>query len=52
MERRMGWPPPGLLLVLPAVFAIMMMGKAKKSSSLDPDDPESTHYDKQQTQPA
>jgi multidrug efflux pump subunit AcrB len=33
------------LLVVPSVFALMMVGRAKKSSSLDPDDPDSSLYD-------
>jgi hypothetical protein len=33
------------LLVLPAVFTYIMAGATKKSASLDPDDPASSHYD-------
>ena len=33
------------LFVVPAVFALLMMGKPKKSVSLDPDDPESLRYE-------
>jgi multidrug efflux pump subunit AcrB len=33
------------LLVLPAVFTYIMAGATKKSASLDPDDPGSSHYD-------
>jgi multidrug efflux pump subunit AcrB len=33
------------LLVLPAVFALVMSGAPARSASLDPDDPESRHYD-------
>jgi multidrug efflux pump subunit AcrB len=33
------------LLVVPCVFGFMMMGRTKKSSSLDPDDPDSSLYD-------
>jgi multidrug efflux pump subunit AcrB len=33
------------LLVLPAVFALMMGRAPARSASLDPDDPESRHYD-------
>ena len=32
------------LLVLPAVFTLLL-GRARTISSLDPDDPASTHYD-------
>jgi Cu/Ag efflux pump CusA len=32
------------LFILPAVFALLQ-GKSPKSASLDPDDPESTHFD-------
>jgi multidrug efflux pump subunit AcrB len=33
------------LLVLPAVFTLLLGGASNQSPSLDPDDPESTHYD-------
>ncbi len=33
------------LLVLPAVFTFVMSGASKRSASLDPDDPDSSHYD-------
>ena len=33
------------LLVLPAVFTLLLGGTSDQSPSLDPDDPESTHYD-------
>jgi multidrug efflux pump subunit AcrB len=33
------------LLVLPSIFAILQGGAAARSVSLDPDDPESEHYD-------
>jgi multidrug efflux pump subunit AcrB len=33
------------LLVLPAVFTYFMAGATRKSASLDPDDPGSSHYD-------
>jgi multidrug efflux pump subunit AcrB len=33
------------LLVLPAVFALLLGRASAQSPSLDPDDPESTHYD-------
>lgn len=33
------------LLIVPAVFALLMMGKVKKTASIDPDDPASVHYD-------
>ncbi len=33
------------LLVLPAVFALLLGNASNRSPSLDPDDPESTHYD-------
>ncbi len=33
------------LLVLPAVFTLLLGGASDRSPSLDPDDPESTHYD-------
>ena len=33
------------LLVLPAVFTLLLGGASNKSPSLDPDDPESSHYD-------
>jgi hypothetical protein len=33
------------LLVLPAVFALLLVGASSQSPSLDPDDPASTHYD-------
>lgn len=36
------------LFFLPAVFAFFMVGKARKSASLDPDDPDSAHYEKGQ----
>ncbi len=32
------------LLVLPAVFALVQTGATRKSASLDPDDPESAHF--------
>ncbi len=33
------------LLILPALFAVVQGGASRKSVSLDPDDPESTHFD-------
>jgi multidrug efflux pump subunit AcrB len=33
------------LLVLPAVFTLVLGGASSKSPSLDPDDPQSSHYD-------
>jgi multidrug efflux pump subunit AcrB len=33
------------LLVLPAVFTFLLGGASNKSPSLDPDDPESSHFD-------
>jgi multidrug efflux pump subunit AcrB len=33
------------LLVLPAVFTLLLGSASNQSPSLDPDDPESTHYD-------
>ena len=33
------------LLILPAVFTLVLSGASNKSPSLDPDDPESSHYD-------
>src|SRR5215472_1346471 len=33
------------LLVLPAVFTLLLGGASNQSPSLDPDDPQSTHYD-------
>jgi multidrug efflux pump subunit AcrB len=35
------------LLVLPSVFAVVMGRSSTRSSSLDPDDPESPHYDRE-----
>ncbi len=42
------------LTVLPALFAVIMGGGAAHSASLDPDDPQSPHYDQERTheQPA
>ena len=33
------------LLILPAIFAVVQGGASTASVSLDPDDPESKHYD-------
>jgi multidrug efflux pump subunit AcrB len=33
------------LLVLPAIFALVQWGRARTSASLDPDDPDSSHFD-------
>jgi hypothetical protein len=33
------------LLIVPAIFAIVQGGAARASVSLDPDDPESRHFD-------
>ena len=35
------------LLILPAVFTLFMASASKESASLDPDDPDSPHYDPQ-----
>jgi multidrug efflux pump subunit AcrB len=35
------------LLILPSVFAVVMGRSSTRSSSLDPDDPESPHYDRE-----
>jgi multidrug efflux pump subunit AcrB len=35
------------LLVLPSVFAVIMGRSSTRSASLDPDDPESPHYDRE-----
>jgi multidrug efflux pump subunit AcrB len=40
------------LLVLPAVFALVMGRAPARSASLDPDDPESRHYDHGKAAPA
>jgi multidrug efflux pump subunit AcrB len=37
------------LLVLPAVFTLLLGGASNRSPSLDPDDPESSHYDPHHT---
>jgi hypothetical protein len=33
------------LFLLPSVFALLMGGARRRSASLDPDDPESRHFD-------
>lgn len=42
----------GTLLILPAVFALVQRNASLKSASLDPDDPESAHYQSQPTSPS
>jgi Cu/Ag efflux pump CusA len=37
------------LLILPAIFAVVQTGASTASVSLDPDDPDSGHYDGKQT---